>query len=163
MRSLPASEPTITSRQAERAMAAVRDELVPGPLFAATHFASKYLFTKSVWERSYRTGTSKFTSFSSFSGFVPEVCAEVHPELQLVPDRVELGQDEGPHPPSLQAHAAVAARERHRCAAARQCSSRSRSCRSGSALKMRDYMAAYEDGATGKTADKKVRQYRSHR
>ena len=29
--------------------------------------------------------------------------------------------------------------------------------------KMRDYMAAYEDGATGKTADKKVKQYRSHR
>ena len=29
--------------------------------------------------------------------------------------------------------------------------------------KMRGYMAAYEDGATGKTADKKVRQYRSHR
>ncbi len=33
---------------------------------------------------------------------------------------------------------------------------------------MRDYMAAYEDGATGKTADnfkllKKVKQYRSHR
>jgi hypothetical protein len=30
-------------------------------------------------------------------------------------------------------------------------------------MRDRDYMAAYEDGATGKTADKKVKQHRSHR
>jgi hypothetical protein len=29
--------------------------------------------------------------------------------------------------------------------------------------KMRDYMAAYEAGATGATADKAVKQYKSHR
>ena len=29
--------------------------------------------------------------------------------------------------------------------------------------KMRDYMAAYEAGATGATADKSVKQYKSHR
>ncbi len=29
--------------------------------------------------------------------------------------------------------------------------------------KMRDYMAAYEAGATGATVDKAVKQYKSHR